>query len=276
MNRLSDSAYQANTLVPAKHSKVIVAFLPQAIFLNKELRKQFWKDPTALYAVGNTCSIPVCVDFRKVVAWIDGSFITEIANLPPVISTAQFVTSELQKFENEKPVVKGYIAGRFLTGTSISLLNQEPKGLSIALEGTPTANRLNFIIKSDKPVPPGTRLNFEVSNAQGVQTYTKDVLYMPDPPTITAITPTSGKQNTSVTVTLTGTNFIPGAGNTRVKVSGGDIEVSEPTEVMGSSLKATFKIGEKAVVGDRNVTVINANSESAPVTFRVAAAAANP
>jgi hypothetical protein len=277
MNRLSDSAYQSNTLVPVKHSKVMVAFIPQAIFLNKEQRKLFWKDPTSLYPDKNgNCNMPVCADFRRAAAWLDGVFITEVASLPPTVSTAQFVDSELQKFENDKPVVKGYIVGRFLTGTSVSLLNQDPKGLSITLDGAPTAERLNFIIKSDKPVPPGTKLNFEVSNAQGVQTYSKDVLYMPDPPTVTAISPDLGKQNTSVTVTLTGSNFIPGAGNTRVKISGNDVEVSEPVEVMGTSLKATFKIDENAATGPRSVTVANANSESAPVTFTITAAPGNP
>jgi hypothetical protein len=119
-------------------------------------------------------------------------------------------------------------------------------------------------------------LNFEVSNAQGDQTYSKDLGYMPDPPTLTAIAPSSGKQNTSVTVTLTGTNLIPGTGNTRVKISGSGVEVSEPVDVMGTSLKVTFKIDEQALIGPRNVTVVNANSESAPVTFIIAAAATNP
>lgn len=267
MNRLSDSAYSANTLVPTKHSKVMVAFIPQAIFLNKQQMKQFWNDPTGLYPT---------MDFRQAIPYIDGSFITEVSDLPPVVSSAQFIASELQNFQNAKPIVKGYISGKFLVGTSISLLNQDPKGLSIAPDGDPTANRLNFIIKSDKPVAPGTRLNFEIANAQGVQTYTKELGYMPDPPTLNPITPSSGKQGTSVTLTLTGTNFIPGAENTRVNVSGSGVEVSEPIEVVGSSLKVTFKIDANALTGPRNVTVINANSESAPVIFTIAAAPGNP
>jgi hypothetical protein len=267
MNRLNDSAYQANTLISTKHSKVMVAFLPQAIFLNKAQMQQFWNDPTTLYPL---------IDFRKANPYIDGSFITEVSTLPPVVSSAQFDSTEIQNFQNAKPIVKGYITGRFLSGTSIGLLNQDPKGLSIALDGAPTANRLNFIVKSDKPVPPGTNLNFEVANANGVQTYTKPIGYLPDPPTLNPLVTSSAKQGAPVILTLTGTNFIPGPGNTRVNVTGGGIEVLEPTEVMGNSLKVTFKIDPSASVGPRNVTVVNANGESAPVTFTISAAAPNP
>jgi hypothetical protein len=276
MNRLSDSAYQANTLIPQKHSKVIVAFIPQGVFLNKAQQKKFYDDPTALYPDSGKCQSIECVDFRLAEAYIDGDFITQVSNMPPSITTAVFESSELQKFEDAKPVVKGYISGRFLTGTSINLLNQDPKGLSIALDGAPTADRLNFIVRSDKPVPPNTTLNFEVSNGNGVQTIPRPLLYMPDAPTLTAITPPSGKQGTPTSVTLTGTNFIPGTGNTRVLVSGGDIEVSEPTEVVGNSLKVIFKIGAKAATTPRNVTVVNANSQSTPVTFTITPAPANP
>ncbi len=276
MNRLNDSAYQANTLIPQKHSKVIVAFIPLGVFLNKEQQRRFFDDPTSLYQQSGKCTPPLCADFRLVDVTIDGDFITQVSNLPPTVSTAVFDSSELQKFDEAKPTVKGYISGRFLTGTAISLLNQDPKGLSVALDGPPTTDRINFIVQSDKPVAPGTRLEFEISNSQGVQRYTKDILYMPDPPTLTAISPNSAKQGASVTVTLTGTNFIPGTGNTRVNVSGSNVEVTDPTDVVGTSLKVTVRIGANAAPGSRNVTVINANSASSPVTFSITAAAGNP
>ncbi|MDX6576335.1 MAG: hypothetical protein QOE96_2288 [Blastocatellia bacterium] len=269
MNRLNDSAYQANTLIPQKHSKVIVAFIPLGIFLDTTQQKNFYKDPTSVYAEFGKCSGTGCVDFRLVEAYIDGDYITQVSNMPPTVTTAVFDATEQQKFDDAKPIVKGFITGRFLTGSAISLLNPEPKGLSIELDGAPTADRINFIIKSDKPVPPGTPLDFEITNAQGVQRYRKDLLYMPDPPTLTAIAANSGKVGTPVTVTLTGTNFIPGPGNTRVEISGGDVEVSDPVDVRGTSLKVTFRIGANAATTPRQVTVINANSESAPVTFTI-------
>jgi hypothetical protein len=274
MNRLNDSAYSANTLVPAKHSKVMVAFIPQAIFLSKEQRKLFWDDPTSLYPDANgSCRIRQCVDFRRVSVYVDGDFITEVSNMPPIVSAVQFLDSEVQKFENEKPVVKGTVVGRFLTGTSVDFENV-PEGLSVTRDGDSTADRLSFIIKSNKPVPPDTKLNFIVSNAQGTEKYTKELRYMPDPPTLRTIDPPTGKQNTSVTLTLTGTNFIPE--RTKILISGGGVDVSEPIEVSGTSLKVKISISEGAATGPRDLSVVNDNTQSSPKTFTITPKATNP
>lgn len=267
MNRLSDSAYSANTLIPAKHSKVIVAFIPQAIFLNKEQRHLFWNDPTALYPdIDGSCSNRQCVDFRQLSAYIDGDFITEISDMPPIVNSVQFLDSEVQKFENEKPVVKGSLIGRFLTETSIDFENVA-KGLSVVKDGEPTADRLNFIIKSITPVPPDTNLNFVVSNTRGTARYAKEVRYMPDAPTLESTDPATGKQNTSVTLTLKGTNFIPG--RTRVLISGSGVEVSDPVDVLGTSLKVKVTISGDAATGRRDLSVVNDNSQSSPQTFTI-------
>src|SRR5207253_1406680 len=100
------------------------------------------------------------------------------------------------------------------TGSSISVLSPDQKGISGTVDGTPTSDRLNFIVKADKPVKPGTHLEFEVSNSQGSDRFTKELSYMPDPPTLDDIpaAKNSAKQGTSITLTLTGTNFVPGAG----------------------------------------------------------------
>jgi hypothetical protein len=282
MNRLNDSAYAANTLIPAKHSKVMVAFIPQAMFLSKAQRKIFWDDPTALYvdSSGN-CQLTIkpCVDFRRVRGVIIGDFITELSNIPPTITTVQFLDAELQQFEDPKPVVKGSIIGRFLAGTTLSVLSPDQKGISGTTDGEPNADRLNFIIKSDKPVPPGTHLDFEVSSSQGSDRYTKELSYMPDPPTLDTATPNSGRQGTSVTVTLRGSNFVPPLGNTTnttVFLSGGDVDVSAPFEVTGTSLKVKITIGPNAsTTVPRELTVKNANSTSPPIPFTVTAATGN-
>jgi len=278
INRLNDSAYSANTLVPAKHSKVIVAFIPQAIFLNKQQRKIFWEDPTALYPnPDGSCNSRIlpCVDFREVDAFIDGDFITEISDMPPVVNSVQFLDSEVQKFQNEKPVVKGFVLGRFLTETLVDL-ESVPEGLSLTKDGEPTGDRINFIIKSTKPIPPETKLNFVVSSSRGTSRISKELRYMPDAPTLTNIDPATGKQGTSVTLTLTGTNFIPGPGRTRVLISGAGVTVSDPVSVLGTSLKVTLTISEGAATGDRKVSVVNDNSQSPSKTFTITAKTTNP
>lgn len=274
MNRLNDSAYMANTLIPAKHSKVMVAFIPQAVFLSKAQRKLFWDDPTALYPDSSgACKITQCVDFRRIDAWIDGDFITEVSSMPPVVTGDQIADDELQKFQDEKPVVKGALLGRFLKDSSIDLVDAPP-GLSITRDGEAAANQINFVLKATRPIPPDTRIGFLVSNGEGNQRYTKDIRYMPGPPTLSKVDASSGKQGSALTYTLTGTNFTPG--RTRVAVSGDGIEVLEPTEVVGTSLKVRLIISETATTGARELSVINDNSQSAPKTFTVTAKTPNP
>jgi hypothetical protein len=259
MNRLSDSAYQSNTLVPRQQAKVIVAFVPQSLFLDKNQRKLLWDDPTRLF---NETDELKRIDFRRTEAIATGSFVVEIENLPLSISTAQFDDSELQNFEQDKPTVKGFLMGRFSKDAKINLLNQQPEGLSIKLDGTPSGNRLNFIIQSTQPVAPGTLLTFEVANDQAVQTTTRAVLYTPDLPTITDIDKDEGSTGSEVDVEITGTNFTPG--KTRVLVNGKGVRVPpDSVEVEGANkLKAKIVIEKGAALDERRITVTNPRGES--------------
>ncbi len=228
MNRLSDSAYQSNTLVPKQQARVLVAFIPQRIFLTKKQRDDFWKEPTLLFDGDKA------VDFRRTEVAVRGSFIVELENLPVALNSVQFDDAELKKFQNDKK-----------------------------LDGTPSHKRLNFIIESDKPVAPDTPLTFEVSSDQSVQTLTRRIHYTPDLPTITDIDKKEGESNTpALEVEITGTNFVPG--KTRVLVSGTGVKVPDNSvEVLGSTkLKATFTIDKNADPTERKVTVKNPRGES--------------
>lgn len=262
MNRLSDSAYQSNSLVPKQQAKVIVAFVSQAMFLNKEQRDLIWKDPTSLFNETSDKRI----DFRRTVAVVRGDFITELSNLPPSIVAVQFDDDELKKFQVDKPVVKGYLTGRFSPEVKINLLNQEPEGLSIKLDGAPSNNKLKFIIESDRPVSTDTLLTFEVANEQAVQTTSRRIHYKVDAPTITEIKPAEGVRGTaSLTVQITGTNFT--RGKTEVLVSGAGVRVlpGSVKVVEGSSTKLTAQlvIDLDAPLNDRQVTVSNPTGGSA-------------
>jgi hypothetical protein len=268
MNRLSDSAYQSNTLVPRQQAKVLVAFIPEPIFLDKKQMKAFWNDPTSLL---NNADPAQRIDFRRTEVRVRGSFIVELENLPPSIVSAQIDDDERMKFEQDKPKVKGYLSGRFSTDARLSLLNQEPEGLSIKLDGTPSSNRLNFIIESTKPVPPDTLLTFEVANDQAVQTNSYRLRYVPDLPTVTDIDTTEGETNTSgLAIEITGTNFTPG--KTRVLISGKGVKVvADSIEVVGATkLKAKLDIAKDAPAVARQITVVNPAGESQDsVTFTV-------
>src|SRR4029077_9445382 len=72
------------------------------------------------------------------------------------------------------------------------------------------------------------------------------------PPTLTSISPNSGVQGQSVSVTLTGTNFVAGA---TIALSGAGITVSGTTVVSATQITATFTIAGSATTGAQNVTV---------------------
>jgi hypothetical protein len=268
LNRLNDSAYRSNTLVPKQQAKVLVAFIPQAIFLTKEQRSQFQKDPTTLFED---------IDFRRAQAVVDGNFITELADMPPAVTTVQFEPDELAKFQDAAPEVKGSVLGKFLAGARISLLNQTPEGLSVELEGEPTEKRLDFVVKSDRPVPPGTTLNFEVANEHGVQTISRPVQYQPARPTVSAIDPGEGNRGASdVLVTITGTGFIPGT--TRViPQTGSGIRIMDVRVTSATTLEATLAIASNAPLRANRIQVANGSGLSAEsVNFTVNAPPANP
>lgn len=94
--------------------------------------------------------------------------------------------------------------------------------------------------------------------------------YSATAPTLTSISPSTGKQGTNVAVTLTGTNFVAGA---TLALGGSGITVSNLTVVNATTITATFGIGATTVTGSQTVLVKTAGGTSGTVTFNVAAAA---
>lgn len=264
MNRLNDTAYEPNTLIPKQQAKVIVAFVPQALFLTKLQQKEFWNEPMELFKV---------IDLRRTDAFVQGNHIVNLANLPPFATDVQIDPSEMAKFQDAQPEVKGTIIGRFLTGATVSFSSATPKDfLPPILDGPPTETRLNFKLKASKPIPPGTPLSLKVANTQGVQNQPVDVAYVPTPPTLTgAPAPAAvaaAAKGTSVKVTLTGTGFIPGV--TRVTaVSGTGVTVGAVNVLNGTTLEVMLNIDVAASAGPHNLTADNGGTQSNTVTLTV-------
>ena len=86
-------------------------------------------------------------------------------------------------------------------------------------------------------------------------------------PSISAISPNSGVQGTSVPVTLMGSNFVFGA--TSIAISGTGVTGNSVTVVSGTSLTATLVIDAAALNAARNITVTTAGGTSNAVTFTV-------
>jgi hypothetical protein len=259
MNRLNDNAYEPNTLIPKQQAKVLVAFVPQALFLTSQQRKDFWNEPMVLFKE---------IDLRRTDAFVKGNFIANVNNLPPFVTAVQIDPGEMLNFQANQPVVKGYISGRFLSGTTVNLLPTR-KGLSLALDGPPTDTRVNFIINSTKPVPPDTPLSFRITNNQGIQVEGASVAYMPVKATLTgAPAPATGAKGATVKVTLTGTGFIPDV--TRVlTTSGTGVTISSVNVTGGTTLEVTLDIDAGASSGPHALAVDNGSGLSNAVTFTV-------
>ena len=275
MNRLSDSAYKSNTLIPKERSTVIVAFIPQAMFLRPEQRKLFRKDPTGLYpdlASGNTDNT---IDFRKTEALVAGAFVTEVENLPLILTGVQIESDQLLEFLKPNPTVRGYILGQNLENANITLVNP-PAGVQIApdKDATPEEGKLFFVITANGPVPEGTPLNFKVFNKQNSQNISQSVSFTTPAPEVNPLpAPLEGTEGgADVAVSITGKNLIAGLTKLGIAESGTGVTASfsvEDSEDDSGPVTATLKM-TNAKPGSYNLVIRNGN-KTVTVPFEVKA-----
>jgi hypothetical protein len=276
MNRLSDSAYKSNTLVPKQQARVLVAFIPQSNFLSVEQQKKFRKDPTSLYPDYNK-DVPetdYTVDFRRAVAVVDGNFVTEIDNLPPLVTGIHIDPAQALGFLKSQPEVRGYILGQFLEGSQLDLVNP-PEGMEISLDkaATPEEGKIFFIIKSSQPVPNTTPLNIRVFNKTSAQTVSQQVAYVTPVPTLRKPDPALEgiAGGADINIELTGTNFMLDVTTLIIdKPIASGVKVSSRVEKTdaGLVLKATLGMAESKV-GDFKLRAMNGSVGSNVVDFTV-------
>lgn len=173
LNRLNDSAYRANTIIPKQQSRVMAVFLPMAMFLGEQDRKKFWDNPR---------SLSEGLDMRRLNIYVDGNFIMNVADLVPSITTAVIPEEEMKKFREEKAEVSGYVSGNYLSGTDVKLLNTDLRTAAIRLNGTPTDQRLEFLVTTTAQVPSGTMLKIGVTKNGSTKEYGLPITYSPVPP----------------------------------------------------------------------------------------------
>src|SRR5437867_3707476 len=85
---------------------------------------------------------------------------------------------------------------------------------------------------------------------------------LPNVPTISSVSPSTGLQGANLTVTVTGTNFQAGAS----AAFGAGITVSSTTVVSSTQLSVALVIGATAAMGVRDVTVANPDGQSVVLT----------
>lgn len=74
LNRLSDSAFTANSVVAKRSSKVFAIFVPADLVLTNSEVKKYWRNPLDILDQKEH-------DFRQADVCVDGAFITEVSSL---------------------------------------------------------------------------------------------------------------------------------------------------------------------------------------------------
>jgi hypothetical protein len=258
LNRLNDRAYASNTLVPKQSAKVMVAFIDQAMVMDSVHRKKFWNDPL---------SIAPDLDFRKVVAVFHGCFIAEVGEEPLVLTAPVLDDIERAHFKDDHPSVKGYIVGRSLDGATIQV-ESGPPGVSVALDGLPEAEKLDFILTADAPLKVGEVVMLQVVKGKQIQHIPLTVRYQTGNPQLDKLDPPTGNQGESVDITLTGSNFIKGI--SRVTVTPTEGIVPKVNDVTSTVIKINLTIDSNAKNTVRKITVDNGSGfNSEPQDFTV-------
>jgi hypothetical protein len=80
LNRLSDSAFQSNTLIDKMHTKVFAVFIPEDLILTRKDQDLFWRKTRNLLDKYKLDQVDVCVD---------GTMVTPVTIInPPAFSPA--------------------------------------------------------------------------------------------------------------------------------------------------------------------------------------------
>ncbi len=142
-----------------------------------------------------------------------------------------------------------------LTGTSFvvgaTTVNVGGGGVTVTglVVGSATLLTANFVLDPAAVDGPRTVTVTTAGGTSGPQGFTINL----PPPTLTSISPNQGLRGVTVSVTLTGTNFVAGA--TVVNVNGAGATATNVVVGSPTSLTASVVLDLDAAVGDRTVTV---------------------
>ncbi len=284
MNRLSDSAYSANTVVPKGRSKVVVAFIPLALLLSSRDMKPFRNDPYEYFRAleerspsPNTNPKPP----KKIVEGpglkdlqilVEYNFIVSTTDIPPSPSVVQLLSDNEANGFLTKSDVHRYIEGQFLYGSDVSLTNGNTLGLKAELDASRQSSdsRLYFVLKVSKPVAPATVISFQLTKKSNTAVISTAFSYSVQVPTLTSISPTSGDAGTDLHLTLGGSHLYDlGA---RLIIRKGNEEdssiVVSDLSLSGNTGTATLSL-KPATPGTRSISIQVNGQTSGTQTFMV-------
>lgn len=261
INRLNDSAYGANLLVPKQQSRVMVIFIPMATLLSKAEQAKFNKDP---YSVYNSCT-----DLRLLDATVNGHFIAQL-DLVPSITNVEISPNEVAKFGIDNFKVAGAINGRNLDKAKIDL-SGAPVGLTIKETGT-SSEKIYFELSSPQPLPPNLPITFLLrKDGSPTLSWSVAAAWVPQRPAITGagLTPASLKQGEQKTFEIDGSGFLL---DSRLELDNRKgLTIGDLTYVNTGKLKVTIAAAEDAALGPREIEVHTAGGVSGKAVLTISA-----
>lgn len=261
MNRLNDSAYGANLLVPKQQSKVMVVFIPVATLLNSDEQKKFYADPNSVYSG--------CTDLRLLNATVNGHPIAQL-DLTPSITNVEISATEAAKFGTDNFKVAGVLNGRNLDKATLEL-SGAPDGLTIKTTGTPSSEQIAFELASAKPLRPNLPVTLVLRKPDfPVRTWSISASWVPQRPTIASagIAPASIKQGEKKTIEISGSGFLPDA---QLDVEKQGLTVGDVAYVSTSKLRVDIAVADSATAGSREISVRTVGGDSGKAALTIAA-----
>jgi len=203
-----------------------------------------------------------------------------VSNRTVMVATAGGTTATVNFMVTAKPPTptlasiapnrgtRGSTVAVTLTGTNFSAA-----GLTVNVSGVGvTATNVTFVsatrVTANFVVDPNTTLggrNVTVTTAGGTTVARTFTVANPPAPRLTSIAPTSGLRGSTVTMTLTGSNFTP----TGTSINVGDGITLTITSVTPTQIVASFVIPSTAATGTQFVNVTTPGGTTATRTFTV-------
>ena len=156
----------------------------------------------------------------------------------------------------------------FLSGATIAVGNP---GIAVSQVSVVHSNQITASFAIGATVPAGA-VTVTVTTSAGTSGTANFNVTVPAP-TLTSVNPATGAQNSSVPVTLTGSNFSSSAG---LQVSNPGVTVSNLYVVSATQITATLGIAFNAAAGPANLTVTTPGGTSGTVSFAVTTPASYP
>lgn len=202
LNRLSDSAYIANTLVDKQRAKTIAIFIPEALIMSRADQKGYWKDPQVFLAGTNH-------GFNQADVCVDGAFITTVASL--TLTKAVLIPKPLTA-----QLTASGPATLIVQGTNLSTNDTQVVGLGTTVTLT-SSNGTTGTVDVTLPSNYTSGMTVHLASAANSSIVSSTIATTTmSQPTLSAATlaPVTGGaplgQNIQATLTVTGTNLVQG------------------------------------------------------------------